>query len=154
MTFMKHNSATYGPGNAVKKAMHNIAEAYQTELAARKGLAAEFCKFAQESYMMGPVWFESEPNGGYDSVEAVDIVAVPYYFVAKRLGISVSVCVETAHHCNHYTVTYRNQIVLEECDYGSLQDFIGRTDESFEEWVAITIQKWRTRLKIAKLLFG
>ena len=118
----------------------------------RTQIAREFRKFVAEKGFDTKFWFGEEPVDGFDSDEIVTIASEPYLFLAKKLGINIQVSVETAGEPDHYVVTYKRKIVLEEADL-AISDFYWN-DQGFEEWFQETMREWRDKLALAKLLFS
>jgi hypothetical protein len=110
----------------------------------------EFKAFAAQ-FGSNLCWFE-KPYDDYDSDELILLVSLPYNFVAKKMGINISVCVETAGEQDHYVVSYDGKIVLEDTDF-AVTDFCWSSHE-FKAWFNATMKSWREKLSLAKLLFN
>jgi hypothetical protein len=114
--------------------------------------AQEFKKFATEHDCESKRWFGR--NTLEDCEEAEDVVRVvtlPLEFVASKLGITLSISVETAGEDGpHYIVTY-NRLVLE--DERPCPDcFQWRSNAEFDKWCAEKIRRWQKHASLGKLL--
>jgi len=115
------------------------------------GMAKEFRQFLAGLGMQEDLWFSGVPPGGYDSDDIVTLIALPYQFAAKKLGITVNVCVQTSADQDHYVVTYAGKLVLEDADF-YLSD-LDWSDNEFEAWLQRIFKEWPEKLALVKLLF-
>jgi hypothetical protein len=109
----------------------------------------EFRKYLQNLGADPKLWFGEEDAEGYDSGEIVTLVSVPYYFIAKRMGLKITVCVETSLDQDHHVVVC-GKAVLENADV-FISDFTFEADD-FERWVRETEQMWQKTLSLIKLV--
>ena len=113
-------------------------------------ITREFKEFAIQLGCGDLGWFE-KPYDDYSPREMILFVALPYNFVAKKMGINISVCIETAGEHDHFIIAYGGKIVLEDLDF-TVSDFCWNSHE-FAQWFNATVKDWTQKLKLAKLLF-
>ena len=119
-------------------------------------LANEFRQFLSQMGYCPEIWFT---DGKYESPlvtsvdDYVDRFKMPLNFIAKKIGVKVSVAVEarTDERSVHYIATYR-KYVLENRTMPRLA-FAG--DACFwEKFIQEKTAAWKKKLSILKLIYG
>jgi hypothetical protein len=123
----------------------------QTQVEPWSGHAKEFRLYIEKSMLREmEYWFTTPVLHDLTREEVVLLVKLPLHFLAKSLGIHVSVHVEYIYDIN-YVVTYK-RFVLEE-GTTLLKEFTWNYPKEFNRWFEEKRVAWLKLLPMAKLLF-
>ena len=115
--------------------------------------AEAFRKFTDELGREGGAWFGDETLDTLDDQETVIRLTLPFEFLAEKLGMKISMAVETSGKWEPHCIVCHTKIELEDLQ-PEADSLMWKNNAEFDRWFEEKTAQWTKTMAIAELLFG